>query len=285
MDRSRNISKHIRSVCKVCGYQFSLQMREVRTGVIFLILFFYLSGNLAPLKEFADYIEQGISPWLFPIFMNDMVCSLVIFCLWCFLVCNAPFQHPGYLYYAGRAGKRNWLLGEMLFLFGFSGFYLAVVQLFFLILCGTRLTFTMEWGKTLGTLAYTSLPADFYIPFSLPATMMSSLTPLESFVLSFLLSWLAVFWLALCIFFINWVFRTSLGVGVGLLAVFMDITVYNVSDWSWWRFSPVSVAKLSRLSGRYEFLTPGWAILFLTGSSLFMITALCVFAKLRKGIE
>jgi len=260
-------------------------MNEIRTKVVFLMIFLYLGGMISPLKDFAGHINQGISIWTFPILMNDLVCSFIVFCFWCFLICDAPFRNEGYLYFAGRAGKRNWIYGELLFLFIFSGIYILVVNFFLLLHSLPKLTLTMEWGKTLGTLAYTDAASQFAIPFSLPATMMSSMSPVTATVLSFILAWWIAFLLALSIFAINWCLKTSLGVVFGLFWVFLDLTVYNVLDGVWWRYSPVTFAKISMLTGRYSYLTPEWAILFLTCTLLILLLLIFVYTRIRKGIE
>lgn len=285
MDRMKRNLDNAKCIYKVCRYQLILQLHDTKTWIIFLIILLYLNSIMSPLREFAETIGQGITPWLLPVLTNDMVCSMIIFSLWCFMVCDTPFQNQGYLYYAGRAGKINWLSGELTFLFLFSGIYLLAINIFLIVLSLPYAVFSAEWGKTLGTLAYTSASAEFYMLFSFPVTLMSSMEPLEATILSFLLTWLALFWLALCIFFINRISRSSFGAAAGLIFVFLDLTIYNVMDWKWWRFSPISVSKSARLSGRYPFLTSEWAILFLTGSIFFMIISILVLAKLKKGIE
>lgn len=277
--------KGIRSVSIVCGYQLSLQLHDLRTKALFLVAFFYLGGMMSPVKSFGQSIGQGISPWLFPILMNDIVCSMIIFCLWCFLVCDIPFRNEGYLYYAGRAGKVKWICGEILFLFIFSGVYIIGINLILWLQSLTRLTFTLEWGKTLGTLAYTDASYQFPMPFSFPATLMSGMSPLIATILSVVLAWMVAFLLGLSIFFINWGFKTSVGIVFALFWIFLDLTVCNILDLKWWRYSPVSLAKISMLMGSYRFLTPLWSFLFLTGVILVLLLAILTITRLRKGIE
>lgn len=277
--------KGARAIAKVCRYQLSLQLHDLRTKGILLVVFFYLGGMISPLKSFGQTIGQGVSPWVFPILMNDTVCSMIVFLFWCFLVCDIPFRNEGYLYYAGRAGKRKWICGEILFLFVFSGIYVVSINLILWIHSLTRLTFTLEWGKTLGTLAYTDAVFQFPMPFSFPVTLMSSMSPLSATVFSGILVWLAAFLLGLSIFIVNWGLKCSAGIAFGMFWVFLDLTVSNLLDFKWWRYSPVSLTKLSMIMGSYRFLTPLWAILFLAGGTLVFILAILVITRLRKGIE
>lgn len=280
-----NIVKNIRRVGKVCGYQMALQFHEARTRAVFLILFLYLWGILSPVKEFAAVIDQQLSPWFFVVLMNDTVCSMIVFCLWCFLICDVPFRNDSYLYYAGRAGKMGWIWGEILFLFVFSGVFLLVVYIFTVILSIPRLDVTLEWGKVLGTLAYTDASFQFPVPVSFPVTVMSGIAPPKAALISFLLAWLAVFLLGMSVLFFNWCFRSSLGAAAGLFWIFLDITAENILDHRWLRFSPVSLSRLSNLMGRYQYLTPVWVLAFSGGILLLLTAVICVVTRRRKGME
>lgn len=275
----------IRSIWRISVCQMKLQMCETRTKAAFLMLFLYLSGILSPLRDFAEEIGEKVAPWLFPVFTNDLVCSMVIFCLWCFLICDAPFRNKGYLYYVGRSGKVTWLAGQMLFLFLFSAIYLFSIQMFSMLLLGTDLIFTPEWGKVLGTLAYTDAAFVYPMPFSLPVTVMSAMLPWEAAILSFFLAWAVAFLLGVGILMINYIGKTSVGAAIAIGWVLLDITINNLLDGIWLRYSPVSLSKISMLRGMYVYLTPAWALKFTGWVTLAMAAAILICAKLRKGLE
>ena len=277
--------KKIRRIGKICGYQMTLQFQETRTKAVFLILFLYLWGILSPVKDFAALIDQKISPWFLVVLMNDAVCPLIVFSLWCFLICDTPFCNGSYLYYAGRSGKISWIWGEILFLFSFSGIYMAATYLFTLILSIPRLSFTWEWGKVLGTLAYTDASYQFPVPVSFPVTVMSGMEPPAAAAITFLLTWMSAFLLGISVLFVNWCFHSSMGAGAGLFWIFLDLTAENLLNHQWLRFSPVSLSRMSNLMGRYHYLTPAWAILFSGGILVLMIAVIHIVTKRRKGIE
>lgn len=275
----------IKSVMCICKYQMEIQYKDLRTRAVFLMLFLYMGGLLSPLRDFSKMIDQGISLWLFPVFTNDMVCSMILFCFWCILVCDTPFRNKGYLYYVGRTGKLIWMFGQLLFLLVFSAIYMFSIQIFSMILSLPHLIFTAEWGKTLGTLAYTDASLSFPMPFSLPGSLMSAMSPLEATVYSMLLAWMAAFLLGTVILAINYIGKTTIGAVCAIALVLFDITVNNVLDWIWLRYSPVSLTRLSLLMGRFTYINAAWALKFLTGITLITIGAVLICVKTRKGLE
>lgn len=275
----------LRIIVKVCSYQLSLQRKELKTKILFLLLFLYIAGIMSPVREFAVTVGERIAPWGFSILLNDLVIPFVIYSLWCIMVCEAPFQNEGYLYFAGRAGKVNWIFGEILFLIVYSGIFVLTVAVFPVICVLPQTTITSSWGKVWTTLAYTDAAGQFSIPFQLPQSLMSDSTPLKAFLISLLLVWWVSFLLAMIIFMINWIFRTKIGVAVAWLFVFFDLTVYNIMDLQLGAYSLISLSKLSKLTGRPPNFSVQWTLLFLSVFTIGMMLLITVYTLKRKGIE
>jgi len=274
-----------KKIVRVCRYQLSLQSKDMKTKVFFLLLFLYIAGLMSPVREFAGVVGERIAPWGFIILFNDLVIPFVIFSLWCIMVCEAPFQNDGYLYFAGRSGKVNWFFGEILFLTVYSGIFVLTIAVFSIV-CGLPyVTFIGNWGKVWTTLAYTDAAEQFSIPFQLPQSLMSDSTPLKALLLSILLVWWVAFLLAVTVFMINWIFRTKIGVAVAWLLVFFDLTIYNILDLQLGSYSVISLSKLSKLTGRPPNFSVHWAILFLSVFTIGTIVLTTVYTMKRKGIE
>ncbi|WP_230399519.1 hypothetical protein [Novisyntrophococcus fermenticellae] len=240
---------------------------------------------MSPVREFSKAMNQGISLWMFPVLMNDMIVSFITFSLWCIMVCEAPFKNEGYLYLVGRAGKENWVLGEILFLVLFSGVFTFGLVLSTFIFSLPRLDFTLNWGKVIGTLAYTDASTEFSIPFSFPISMMSNAAPLKTMLLSILLVWWVAFLLSAFIFTINLVFKTKLGVAFSCFLVFFDLTIYNIMDLQIGRYSLTAMSRLSNLTGRAPDFSVRWALYFLMILTIGLVFMSIICTKHRKGIE
>lgn len=272
-------------IFRVCRYQLSLQSKDMKTKVFFLLLFLYIAGLMSPVREFAGAVGERIAPWGFVILFNDLVVPFVMFSLWCIMVCEAPFQNDGYLYLAGRAGKVNWFFGELLFLIAYSGIFVLAVAVFSVI-CGLpRVAFIGNWGKVWTTLAYTDASQQFAVPFQFPQSLMSESAPLKALLLSLLLVWWVAFLLGVIVFMVNWIFRTKIGIAVAWLLVFFDLTVYNILDLQLGSYSLISLCKLSKLTGRPPNFSIHWGVIFLSVLTIGTIILTTVYTMKRKGIE
>ena len=65
--------KNIRKIYAVWKFQMISKIINIKTLIIFLIMFLYIRAYEEPIMDFLKAVGIGIEPYLYPILMNDIV--------------------------------------------------------------------------------------------------------------------------------------------------------------------------------------------------------------------
>lgn len=145
-----------------------------RIYVLGLLLIGFLFEWVRPIADFSSAVHVSVTPWVFPYLSLSQKVLLLIMLGIVLLFCDAPFIDAHQPYVIIRSGKRDWLLGQILYIMVASALYFLFIALISTLLMLPNLTFSSEWGKIFGTLALTDAGSQFKInlpisyKFSLP---------------------------------------------------------------------------------------------------------------------
>lgn len=277
--------KNIRKIYAVWKFQMISKIMNIKTLIVFLMMFLYIRTYEEPIMDFLGAMKIGIEPYLYPILMNDMVFPIVILLGYLILVCDAPFIGNGYLFLVARSGKKCWIIGESLFMLFYSALYTLSVYVFTIISAGTKLEFATGWGKAILTLARTDAAQQFGIH-DFNQTVIENYEPIEATVKTIVLCVFLLWLIGMVVFTLNYLLKNQIGVLLSAVIIFEDLAIYNFFDERLYRFSPVSLMKLSVITGVNEWNpTFLYAFRVLIGGSLILMTIVMISTKFTKGIS
>jgi len=275
---------NIKKIFMVWKYQTTLLLQSKKFYLIMIMLFLFIRSNLEPVRHFSNTVGIGISPYTFAILMNGMLFPVIVLIGFLFLICDAPFIQQGYLFLVARSGKMMWGIGECLFLFTTSFFYAIMIDLFSVINLAPDIEWGLEWGKAILTLMRTNAYDKFNINDWNPVVV-NNYTALEANVKTFLLLLLLLWGISLLLFGINYICKNHFGIVLGILIIFFDLALYNLFSVQYYKFSLVSLMKLSVITGVDRWSpTFLYAVLFLGGVCLIGMVLIILMLKLKKGI-
>lgn len=226
-----------------------------RFYVVLAIAFIFQFYTFSSCREICKYLGQSISPWVFPFFLGSPVLITAVFGgLAMLLYCDAPFANEHTSFVVIRTGRRNWMIGQLLYIVTSSFLYTLFHILCSVLVLLPYITLTVDWGEVMWTIPKNS--EAFYnmgisVSFYPHEEILAAISPLQAMLVSALLFWLGTMFLGVVILFFNSVVRKTSGlVAAGLLSVLSYFTAYlgtlTIGGWLYY-ISPVSWSSISNV--------------------------------------
>lgn len=276
---------NIRRIVAVWKYQMISQITDSKTLLVLMLVFFYIRSMTEPIMEFSRVVDMKISPCLFPIYMNDWIFPIIILLLYVTLICDAPFKKNGYLFWVARTGKLCWMIGQIAFLATYAIAYTFVVWMITIINLIPRISYEKDWGKVIMTLTRTDASQQFNVNI-MNATVVENYTVIEATMKTIILMSLVLWLIGMIIFMFNYVFKNHIGVVMAVIIIFFDLAIFNLFSEAYYKFSPVSLMKISVLAGMSKWSpTYSYALSVLLIGNILIGLSISFYAKMKKGIN
>lgn len=272
----------IKKTIRVFTAQFRQQFFSIKTCMIFLIMAVYIYNSLEPVNKMIHAVGINATPTGFVHIMNDYICQTILTIGIIFLFSSAPFRRDSFRYIVYRSGQRNWEWGNILYILSLSFIYVVFLCVVSLAAMAGKLDFEMDsWGKIWGTLARTNAPTQFGVKIVISDYLLGKYEPVSAMLSTFLLTWGCYFFLGLLIYFCNLHIKGGSGIILSGILVFLDVMIYNSWTPGAYRFSPLTLVKLTTYTNYHKHfglsLTYA-AVFFLSG-----ITVMCLIIVLMAG--
>lgn len=272
------MGKKIRACFSIAQNNLYKWVLNPRIYLVAVLLGAYFHSRIFPILQFCDHYEVGISPFLFPFFLSDDHVVLIVSLGAMLLFCDAPFIDLEQPYIILRAGRKNWVLGQIFYLIIASLFYTVFAFLVMLLLLLPKLELQFDWGKVIGTLVQTTTGSEFGISIPFDRYIYFGYSPVEATVISVLLCFSVVLFLGVLMFYLNLRVNRMVGTIVSGLLVLWQLVIRKTAT-ALIRFSPVSWMKLGQidLDGSTVYPNLSYVLIGLYA----MILIFCVLSVLR----
>lgn len=261
-------------------------MTNPRIYILAVLLLILLWSFLEGVLVFSKAMGYRVTPWAFPFLTNAVYVQRFMMLGLVFLFCDAPFLHEGQPYLLIRSGRVHWALGQILYIMVGTAIYFLFIAAVSALMLSPNLFASLEWGKIWGTLANTDAGQGYRVRLHIAAQIQSMYTPIQALGLSLLLQWCAGTLLGLVIFAANLCFKRALGAILASVLILFDIIIYNsMSDYVY-RFSPLSMARLTMLDATGLSLRPSLAYAFaFFGAAIVLLSVLAVIFVRKREIQ
>lgn len=223
-----------------------------RIYVIAALLIVFISSDVFPIAHFSDAVHVNVAPWVFPFLMSDNVTMIVVMLGIVFLFCDAPFIDATQPYLVVRAGRRNWFVGQIVYIMSASALYLLYVLLLSFVFFIPHIAFVNDWGRMISTLALNGQQGvpmykqAYNIPLSFSAYITGNYLPIAAMGWSLLITWLESVFLGLLMFLLNMHINRVAGAAVAVGLILLGDFVYQFGNvYLALYFSPLSWVNLN----------------------------------------
>lgn len=259
-----------------------------RIYTLLVIIIAFLAYHSYGLSQFAAEKDVSVSPWVFPHLMTPPVMQ-VFACFTILLFSDAPFADRHMPFLVIRAGRRNWVIGQLIYIIVAAFVYTAFIFIISILVLIPNVQMTTDWGIILKTLASNSETSVTIFP---DQRILSMFSAVEAALISFGLFWLVSIFIGVLIF----CFNVAIGKMSGLIAsgVFIFLSFFSIvqgrlilGDWISY-LSPISWMSMSFFDWGYTemFSSPSitYAVLCLLGA-ISLMSVVCVTLFCKKDLD
>jgi len=245
-----------------------------RIWILLILTIIFVQCYTKEISAQALIMEIKISPWLFPFLYTDRYIRILFMLPLLFIYCDAPFIDKNQIYVLMRCRRKLWGLGQIIYIFMASAIYFSFVLAMTIILNIRNIDYMDDWGKVLGTLAFSSVPLVKGTAVTISTYILTYFTPAQAMFFTWLLSVLCGGILGLIIYTCN-VLSNTKGAGVTATGFLIILSAAaSGSEKAQW-LSPVSWTTLNKLDvGR---LTHYPTITYVLAAYTAMIFILSIF--------
>ncbi len=264
-----------------CAQNLRKWPSNLRIYVLALLLIAFLSTLVRPIAAFSATVNVPTAPWIFPYLALDPTVLLLLMLGIVLLFCDAPFIDAHQPYVIIRSGKRDWLLGQILYIMATSAVYFLFITLNCVLMLLPDLAFSSDWGKILGTLAQTNAGNAYDIHLPVSYQLQLQYTPAAAMIWSLFINWMVGTFLGLFMFVCNMRLPREIGAVAASLLVLLQYFCWEADGFIIFHFSPVSWASLGNLDITHLTALPSntFAVCALVGLNLILILLANLFIK------
>ena len=243
-----------------------------RVSTLAVLLFAFIAWHLSGLSAYANAVTTHITPWIFPHLFSTSGMIMIFSSFTILFYSDAPFMDTHTPFIMIRSGRRNWVIGQLLYVI-LAGFiytlFIAIISALVLI---PNVHISSDWGKVLRTLAaFPDSPSRYGVPASIFVSheIVGIFSVGEAMLLSFGLFWLVTVFIGVLIFFFNAVVAKMSGIIIAGIFVFVSYFSEYLGRFSFgsriYYFSPLSWSSLMFLDLNYRGQLPSisYAVVFL----------------------
>ena len=278
----------LKSIWAVCAQNFRKWRTDYRIWTIAALMLIMTAIYIDDMRAIAAEIEEKVPIWTFPFLYSQFHTKLIFTLPVILLFCGAPFVDENQTFVIMRSGRTKWLCGQLLYIVITSALYYLFLLVATLLMTVFTGELSLEWGKTLPTIANTGIVHIAGRPFvSVSSFVLTYFSPIQAVWFTFILSWLSAILLGAVLFMCNYLTRTRI-VGMSISSALVVLAAVArtgemprllwVSPVSWNTLESVDVGGLTLSPPFY------YCIGVYCGLILLLFTAVFIFGK-RKNLD
>jgi len=262
----------------------------------------FLAWHSAGLSELSAAVGIAVTPWVFPNLITTSAMIAVYCCFIMLFFCDAPFADSHTPFLVIRTGRRNWVIGQLLYIVLAAFVYTVFFLIVSVVVLIPNVQWDTDWGKVLKTIAANpSIANDYGIKLTIfvDPLIITMFSPIEATLISFGLFWLTSVFIGVLIFCGNVVIG-RMG-GLVMAGAFLCISFFTaylgpltlggywvryLSPISWCTMYSLDWSGIGEWGGMGELVSPSYAVISLLVAILFMsIVSIKVFCRKDLNIQ
>lgn len=296
----RKIITSFQSICMIARGEILQWRNDARVWMVFLIELVFVIRCIGGYTVYGLLNGTKSTAWIMSALFadatgNNGVIKILIYMGCIVLFCNAPFVNSFTPFVVIRGKKKNWIFGEILYVFLASFLYMTFFAVTSFIVILPSASFSEIWGGTVYFFDNERLNEEMELTRALylygcelDASVISRVYPLAAFVYTFFVGWISFSIIGMLMLAVNMLTHSkNIGVILATVLVLMDPVVYNFCKGvrayqSLLLFSPVSWSSIEqiRLVSEKGYLTISYIVV--TSIIILIVFTILTYRSSRK---
>lgn len=235
-------------------------------------------------KLMLDY-QEWITPWMAPHIFNNRSFTLYFGFIVCYMYSDVPFMNRTELYKLLREGRLVWCMEKIASIILQAFFMTILTFLASVLVFIPRITFEMDWGKIIYTMAFSNNIYDYNIYGKSSPEILNKYSPVQAMVICFLLVWLATTLTGLFMFAVSLYLNRIFSVSLAVIWVGLQVAIDNGLNYLFLTYvTPFYWCRMS-IHGEQAFLKwfyPKLSYCFTVGAVCIVVLLAAILLKIRK---
>lgn len=221
---------NIKSILLVINKNFRQWKRSVRIFLTFAILVIFQWYGFREYTVVSAYLGAAVSLCVFPFFVRMPIDAPSFGATALILYSEAPFIDRHTPFMVIRIGKRNWIIGQIVYLLLSSLIYTLVSVLLSFVVLLPNVELNFDWGRVIWTMVQNPNLLDELGVRDITwpdLDVVRAISGQKALLLSILFYWLVTVFLGMIMLFFNVISKK--GVGLVLAGVFIGLSYFSAS--------------------------------------------------------
>ncbi len=261
----------MRKAIKISRYSIIQWVNNPRIIALYIAIAIYFHGIIYPLSDIANILEYRVNLLIYPHLFTNNITNIMYYVGVVVMFADAPFGDNNQIYLLMRSGKREWIVGKLIYIVKACLIYnIFIMSTVFITLFKVGTFMPEEWGKVIYTITSTDIARQVDLQFAVSESLINAYSPIIAFIYNMILQCLASILLGVLIFAFALLLDKRIALIVGVALIGLDLLIYNVLPVSYYRFSPISLGKLVLIDpkGLTNYPSLAYAICGLMGVSI-----------------
>ena len=220
--------RNMRTVLTCAHLNFKKWVVEPKIYVVFAMAALMMVWMWEGVTRYSLQVGVPVTPWGLAFSYGQTALILMSSSLLLLFYSNAPFADGHTPFVVIRTGRRNWILGQVVYIIESSFVYMVFHVVCMLLILSPSLSFSGDWGSVMETLA--QYPSDYtgsLYPYDAVLAQYSG--PVYSLI-GMVFLWLVPCFMGMLILFFNVISGRNLGVAVGGVFIFLSYFVFFIGS-------------------------------------------------------
>ncbi len=204
----------IRVVIKIAEMDMKKIFKSPKIYLLFFFSFYFMQEFVNQFKSIGIEKHTLVTPYIYPLFMNDWMNGVYIFVLIIMLLSDAPFYDENTYMVTGRTSNNIVICGKILYMTLISFIFHIFNIVISIILLIPYLGFSSKWGSVIEYYASGIANSITIGGSQTDSNLISSYTPINAMVLCLILIILQSILIGMIIFLFNALFKNSIGIAI-----------------------------------------------------------------------
>lgn len=214
--------RKIAAVFSCAGLNFRKWRVTPRLYVVAAVTLVQMLWCWIPLMQYSLSLGVPVTPWGFGFMYGHPTMLMTNSCLLLLLFCNAPFSDTHTPFVVIRTGRRNWMVGQLVYIAAASLLYVLYQFGLMLLILSPSLGFSWSWGSVLWQIAFSGYDPAYTGSLGPVKEVITQYSGLAYTLLSMLIMWLAGMLMGCLVLCFNLLSGRSLGVAISGVFCFLS---------------------------------------------------------------